>query len=254
MSEPNVLQPSRPEKLSPELTSHLPGLNLPQRIYATMTAIFVICLVIANLTGAMLFSFNVTLPGLGKIPVLLSSGIIPFPVTFILTDLLNEFYGPKGARFVTWVGFGMCFLVFALLWVDQHLPLDSHTFISKSVFNTIANQYTGMFLASITAYVIGQMLDIQVFHWIRARSGHRFIWLRATGSTVISQLVDSLLVTFIAFNGQMAYAHIFHLAMSEYVWKFIIAISITPLLYLGHSVLRGLMPRQEQELVTAHQE
>ena len=75
-----------PTTLPAELTSHLPGLNLPQRIYATMTAIFVICLVVANLTGAMLFSFNVTLPAFGKIPILLSSGIIPFPVTFILTD------------------------------------------------------------------------------------------------------------------------------------------------------------------------
>jgi queuosine precursor transporter len=246
---------STSESIQPvQMVSHLPGLNLPQRVYACMTAIFVICLVIANLTGAMLFSFDVTLPFIGKIPVLLSSGIIPFPVTFILTDLLNEFYGPKGARFVTWVGFGMCFLVFVLLWIDQKLPLDSHTLISKSVFNSIANQYTGMFLASVTAYVVGQMLDIQVFHWIRARSGHRFIWLRATGSTVISQLVDSLVVTFIFFSGQMPFENIFHLAMSEYVWKFIIAVSITPLLYMGHGILRGLMPKQEQELITAHQE
>jgi uncharacterized integral membrane protein (TIGR00697 family) len=227
-----------------------PGFNRSQQVYVCMAAIFVICLVMADLTGAMLFSFDLPLffvPNGGKIPVLLSAGIIPFPVTFLLTDLLNEFYGPKNARFITWVGFAMCFLVFGLLWIDQRLPLDAGTFISKPVFNTIATQYGGMFVASVTAYLLGQMLDIQIFQWIRTRSGHRFIWLRATGSTLISQLFDSLIVTFIAFSGQMAIDNILHLALSNYVWKFIIALCITPLLYLGHGLLHRLLPTGTEE-------
>lgn len=217
-----------------------------QKIFVWLTAIFVISLFIADEVGAMLFSFRV--PFL-KDPVLLSAGIIPFPVTFILTDLLNEFYGKQGARFVTWVGFGMCLLAYAYMYVGSLLPVDvTHTFIPKPVFMTIYNQYTGMFIASLTAYLIGQMLDIQVFHAFRSITKHRFIWLRATGSTVISQLFDSLIVTSIAFWGHMQVSDMLWLAMGNYSWKFIIAVGITPLLYLGHLVLKKLMPQQEKIL------
>jgi uncharacterized integral membrane protein (TIGR00697 family) len=218
------------------------------KVFVWMTAIFVLCLVVADLIGAMLFSFKLTLFG-HEVPVLLSAGIIPFPVTFILTDLLNEFYGKEGARFVTWVGFGMCFLTFGCLFVAGHLPVDPHaTLIPKPVFLTISSQYTSMFIASITAYLIGQMLDIQVFHIIRSITKHRFIWLRATGSTVVSQLFDSLIVTFIAFWGQLSLETILALALGNYVWKFIIAVGITPLLYMGHGLLTRLMPHQEETL------
>ena len=213
------------------------------KVFVWMAAIFVTSLFIADLVGAMLFSFR--LPFL-KDPVLLSAGIIPFPVTFILTDLLNEFYGKKGAQFVTWLGFCMCFLAYAYLWVGSILPVDARTFIPKPEFMTFYNQYTGMFLASITAYLVGQMLDIQVFHLFRSITKHRFIWLRATGSTVVSQLVDSIIVTTVAFWCQLPVSDMAQLALGNYSWKFIIAIGITPLLYLGHGLLRRLMPHQEE--------
>lgn len=243
------------------------GFDRSHKIYVWMAAIFVVSLVIANLTGAMLFSFELPFSypiirldvqsstalvfpwasiGIAWTNrVLLSAGIIPFPITFILTDLLNEFYGKQGARFITWIGFGMSLLTYILLTVGEQLPLDTKTQISKSVFLTISTQYTGMFIASLTAYLIGQMLDIQVFHVFRSVTKHRFIWLRATGSTVISQLFDSLIVSFIAFWGKMQPSDILHLALDNYTWKFLIALGITPLLYLGHMVLRKLMPRQE---------
>lgn len=230
------------------------------KVFVWLTAVFVISLVIADLTGAMLFSFKLpfSLPFMQN-DVLLSAGIIPFPITFILTDLLNEFYGKEGARFVTWVGFGMCFLTFAFLFVGNHLPVDAgKTLIPHPTFLIISTQYTGMFIASITAYLVGQMLDIQVFHLIRGITKHRFIWLRATGSTVISQLMDSIIVTFVAFWGsKLTVGDMWHLALNNYTWKFIIAVGITPLLYLGHALLQRLMPRQEavvEALVPAYQD
>ncbi len=226
----------------------LTQLDRPHRVFVWLTAIFVICLVIADLMGSMLFSFQFNLFG-HSIPVLLSAGIIPFPITFILTDLINEFYGKEGARFVTWVGFAMCFLTFACLTVGGWLPVDpAKTQIPRAVFMTISSQYTSMFIASVTAFLIGQMLDIQVFHWIRTRTHHRFIWLRSTGSTVISQLFDSLIVTFIAFWGQLAVHDMFRLALSNYTWKFLIAVAITPLLYAGHRILKTLLPQQEKAI------
>jgi uncharacterized integral membrane protein (TIGR00697 family) len=215
------------------------------KVFVWMTAIFLTCLVIANITGSMLFSFQV--PFLPE-PVLLSAGIIPFPVTFILTDLLNEFYGKQGARFVTYVGFGMSVLVYLLLLVGEQLPVDPISQITRPQFLHLSQLYTGMFIASLTAYGVGQLLDIQIFHIFRAITRHRFIWLRATGSTVISQLFDSLLVTFIAFWGAHSPETLWKLALGNYTWKFLIAVGITPLLYLGHGLLSWLLPRQEQAL------
>lgn len=214
-------------------------------VFAWLTAIFVVSLVIADLTGAMLFSFHVPFQ---QEAVLLSAGILPFPVTFILTDLVNEFYGKQGARFMTWIGFGMCLLTYFYLSAGSFLPVDTRTLIPKPTFMIVYKQYTGMFIASLTAYLIGQMLDIQVFHIFRSITKHRFIWLRATGSTVISQLFDSIIVTCIAFWGQMQLSDIFRLAMGNYTWKFLVAVSITPLLYLGHFALRRLIPKQEAQL------
>jgi len=105
-----------------------------------------------------------------------------------------------------------------------------------------------MFAASLTAYVIGQLLDIQLFQAFRKITQHRYIWLRATGSTVISQLFDSILVTFIAFWGEHPTEILLRLALGNYTWKFVVAVAITPLLYLGHGLLRRLMPRQEASL------
>ncbi len=224
------------------------GFDRSQKIYVWLCAIFLTSLIIANLVGSLLFSFHV--PWMKDL-VLLSAGIIPFPVTFILTDLLNEFYGEKGARFVTYVGFGMSILVYVFLAVGDHLPVDSRTVMPQAVYHTVTSQYTGMFVASLTAYLIGQLLDIRIFHIFRGITKHRFIWLRATGSTVVSQLFDSLIVTFVAFGGQMQAADILQLAMGNYTWKFLVAVGITPLLYLGHMILQRLMPRQEAQVVAA---
>lgn len=245
------------------------------KIFVWMTGIFLVCLIIANLIGAMLFSFR--LPFL-KDPVLLSAGIIPFPVTFILTDLLNEFYGKQGARFVTFVGFGMSILVFLLLLAGSVLPVDSRTVMPQNVYQSVFELYSGMFVASLIAYLIAQLLDIQIFQIFRSITRHRFIWLRATGSTVISQLFDSLVITFIAFHANLFSLHatngavsveffpgstgfsdwlfkfslpvptLWELAFGNYTWKFVIAVGITPFLYLGHYILARLMPRQEQAL------
>lgn len=213
------------------------------KVFVWMTAVFLTCLIIANLTGSMLFSFRVDFLA---DPVLLSAGVLPFPVTFLLTDLLNEFYGKKGARFVTYVGFGMSVLVFLLLWMGEQLPVDPRSQLSKAEYLHFSRLYTHMFIASLTAYLVGQLLDIQLFHLFRKVTKHRLIWVRATGSTVISQLFDSVIVTFVAFWGELAVADMWQLAWGNYTWKFLIAVMITPLLYLGHAVLKRMLPHQEQ--------
>lgn len=217
------------------------------KVYVVMAAIFLTCLLVANLTGSLLFSFEAPWGG----QVLLSAGIIPFPVTFLLTDLLNEYYGKAGARYITLVGFAMSILTYALLVIGENLPVDSGSPFTHSQFTHFSQMYTGMFIASLAAYLVGQFLDIQVFHLFRSITRHKMIWLRATGSTVISQVFDSIIVTFVAFWGTQPAEKLWALAMGNYGWKFLVAVLITPLLYLGHGLLAKLIQPQEQELEAA---
>ncbi|MFN8614964.1 MAG: queuosine precursor transporter [Vampirovibrionales bacterium] len=210
-------------------------------IFMGMTGLFLTSLLVANLVGSLLFSF--TLPfntPLGQ-TVLLSGGILLFPLTFLLTDLMNEFFGPQAARFVTVLGLGMALVVYAYFGVAQHLPIDARTVLSKSEFLHFSHLYTDMIVASLTAYVVGQFLDIYLFTRFYQLTQHRRLWLRAQGSTLISQLFDSILVVFIAFWGDLPTRDLWQLALSNYVWKFVIVVAITPLLYAGHAGLRRWM-------------
>lgn len=231
--------------MTPTDHSHEP-LHTSRRtqVFVVLAALFVTCLLIANLIGAMLIQFE--LPAwlaFGGQPavVLLSAGIIPFPVTFLITDLLNEFFGQEAARFITWIGFAMSILVFGLLWLGDVLPVAPFSTFTHTQFSHFAGLYLGMFAASLTAYLVGQFLDIQIFVVFRKLTRGRFLWLRATGSTVVSQLFDSLLVSFIAFWGDHPASIIWSIAIGNYLWKFIVAVGITPLLYLGHQLIRRLM-------------
>ncbi|MEB3205756.1 MAG: queuosine precursor transporter [Vampirovibrionales bacterium] len=224
-------------------------------VYLWLCAVFLTALLVANLIGSLLFSFHLPFkfPILGN-KVLLSAGIIPFPITFVLTDLLNEFYGKSGAQRVTMIGFVMSIGVFLLLWIGQQLPVDTVSSLSHQEFDKFASLYTAMFAASLTAYLIGQMLDIYLFNWFKTICGN-LLWLRATGSTVLSQLFDSLIVTSIAFAGSQTWSTIAHIAMSNYVWKFLVALSLTPILYLGHALLKSLLrPQQRASIQAFHAE
>lgn len=218
-----------------------PDMPANQTVFLWMTAIFVACLIIANLIGSLLF--RVATPW-GP-TALLSAGIIPFPVTFLLTDLLNEFFGRQAARLVTIIGFAVSVLVYGCLTLARALPVDPRSPLSGAEFTHFSGLYTSMIVASLAAYLVGQLLDIQIFHVFRAWTRHRFLWLRAQGSTVISQLFDSLIVTAVAFWGQLSIEAMGQLALSNYVWKFALVALITPFLYLGHAWLKRLIGWQE---------
>jgi uncharacterized integral membrane protein (TIGR00697 family) len=240
--------------LAPSETTQHQNDALHHHVYLWLCAIFLTALLVANLIGSLLFSFQLpfSLPFVGN-KVLLSAGIIPFPITFVLTDLLNEFYGKSGAQRVTMIGFVMSIGVFLLLWIGQQLPVDAVSSLSHAEFEKFASLYTAMFAASLTAYLIGQMLDIYLFNWFKAMCGN-LLWLRATGSTVISQLFDSLIVTSIAFAGSQTWATIGHIAMSNYVWKFLLALCLTPILYAGHAVLKSLLQPKAKLSTRFHNE
>jgi len=200
-----------------------------QRFYVWLTAIFVAALVTSDLIGGKVFRVW----GLD-----LSVGMIPFPLTFLLTDIINEFYGTEGARRVTFVGLGVALFVFAIINIAIYLPTSPESPMHGDQFRAVFGWSVRLYIASLTAYVVGQLLDISIFFSLRKLTGHRFLWLRSTGSTVLSQAVDTLVVSFVLFSGTKSTSFILHIARNSYIVKLALAIGLTPLIYLGHALLR----------------
>jgi uncharacterized integral membrane protein (TIGR00697 family) len=212
------------------------------RLFAILAAIFVTCLLVGDIIGGKLIEATI----LGH-TFTLTVGMIPFPVTFLLTDVLNEFYGQRVARFVTLVGFGMATLAWAIILIAGFIPIASFTQapgwtgVTEQSFQNVFLNSLRMIMASMAAYIVSQFVDIGVFHLLKRISSNKLLWLRATGSTVASQLIDTVVISIVAWSGTMSMARIVNIMISSYSLKILIAVGLTPLVYLAHAfVQRGL--------------
>ena len=209
-------------------------LTVEQKLFVVLTAIFVTCLVLGDVTGGKAFATAV-----GPISV----GMILFPVTFLLTDVVNDFYGKRGARFLTGAGAGMATLAYLALVITTQLPTDKDSYFGDGEYTKIFGGSSKLFIASIVAYVIGQLLDIYIFlFWKRLTKG-KHLWLRATGSTLISQLIDTATINSIFWGGvaDKTLTWIAQKIVREYLLKVFIAIALTPIVYAVHGfVVRWL--------------
>lgn len=197
----------------------------PIQLYIVLNSIFLTFLLMAEVIGAKLFSF---------LGFTMTLGVIPFPVTFIVTDLLNEYYGRKGVRYTTFLGMAMVVVAYFLILVGISIPAMPDSPVTDEAFENVFFNSSLVILGSITAYLIGQLIDIQIFHLLRVKTKNRHIWLRATGSTIVSQLVDSFVVIFIAFGPYLAFPKLVNISTTNFFYKMGIAIFITPILYLAH--------------------
>jgi queuosine precursor transporter len=232
-----------------------------RELFVILCAFFVTALVIADIIGSKLFIISPASISFAWVPLLsgvvlttprlvLSSGIIPFPLTFVLTDLINEFYGKDGAKFVTLLGLAMAIFAAGLLYIARILPVSPNSPIPQSAVDLVFGMSGRIFLASLTAYLVGQFLDIQVFHFLRSISQEKMLWLRTTGSTVVSQLIDSFIVIHIAFAGKLSFGQMNEVAINNYGVKFLIAIALTPLCYLGHALIKRLLSSSSHQSPT----
>jgi uncharacterized integral membrane protein (TIGR00697 family) len=199
-------------------------------LYTWLTGVFVSALIAGDLIGGKFFR-------VGGID--LSVGMIPFPLTFVLTDVVNEFYGKEGARRITFVGLGMAVFVFTVIQIAIALPVSPESPMAQELFAQSFGWSARLYVASLTAYMIGQFLDISLFQAFLRLYGHRFLWLRATGSTAVSQLVDTLVVNFVLLSGTKSIDFILTAVRNGYAVKLVIAILMTPAIYL----LRGVATR-----------
>jgi hypothetical protein len=213
-------------------------LDRKERVFIFLTAVFVAALITGDFVGGkffVLFGRN------------FSAGIIPFPLTFVLTDVVNEFYGTHGARRLTYAGLGAAIFVWTVINIALALPTSPDSPIPDAVFRGAFGTSSRLYVASLTAYIIGQLLDISVFHALRRVTGHRLLWLRSTGSTVLSQIVDSMAVSFVFLVGTKPMGFIVGNAANNYVGKLVMAVLLTPLIYLGHGVFRRVFAIPEKD-------
>ncbi len=230
-------------------------LTRPQKLYVVCAAIFITALVIAEATAGKLFTlfdlpFSVTILGVDFDQVIMTAGVIAFPITFIITDLLNEYYGVRGIRFVTVLGMAMILFEFAILQVAIYAPTSTISPVPEEAFNTVFGATGRVIIGSLTAYIIGQLADISLFHWLRRLTKGRHLWLRATGSTFGSQFLDTFIVLIVAFYGQLSVQEIIAITLFNYGYKFVIAVVITPIIYAAHWVMDAYLGHEAaQELV-----
>jgi queuosine precursor transporter len=242
-------------------------------LFIILSGLFLTNAVLAELIGVKIFSAEQTLGfepagwtffGEYVLDFNLTAGAVIWPVVFITTDIINEYYGKKGVRkisFLTAVFIAYTFLVImavtklspAQFWLDVNSPDPSgNAFNIDYAFNVIFRQGLGIIIGSLTAFLIGQLVDVYVFQKLRKLTGGKMIWLRATGSTLVSQFIDSFVVLGIAFYifGNWSWAQVVSVGIINYIYKFGVAILLTPLIYLGRSMIDNYLGKEFAEKMT----
>ena len=200
-------------------------------VYVILAGIFITNAIVAELIGSKLIHVG---------PYIMSIGILPWPVVFITTDLINEYFGEKGVKKLSLITACLIIYCFVLLFFALKIPaVQGENLVTDAQFNGVFGQSMWIIVGSIVAFIVSQLLDVTLFHYFKKRTGNKMIWLRSTGSTVISQLFDSFIVLGIAFwmTGKIDTPTYITSAFTGYFVKLIIAIGLTPLLYLGHSII-----------------
>lgn len=231
----------------------------PARLFVILGGFFIANALIAEFIGVKIFSLedslgmpraNLPLFG-GEFSFHLTAGVLLWPVVFIMTDIINEYYGPKGVRFLSFLAVGLISYAFFVVFLaiklspSEFFRLGESVGDSNAAFAGVFGQGLWIIIGSLVAFLVGQVLDVFIFHRIKRATGEKKIWLRATGSTLISQLIDSFIVLFIAFyvgpqiegdvTKQWSLQQVAVTGTGNYIYKFSIAVLLTPLIYLAHA-------------------
>lgn len=233
----------------------------PSRLFVLLAGFFVANAVIAELIGVKIFALETTLGFsswdfnlFGEVGALqFSAGVLLWPIVFVITDLLNEYYGRRGVKLLSYLTVGLIVYVFLMIyaaialspadwWVTQSSSRGVPD--SQAAFAVTFGQGLFIIVGSVLAFLVAQLTDVYIFQSIKRQTGEKWLWLRATGSTLISQLVDSFVVLYVAFklgpelvggvNDPWPWSRILAVATVQYIFKFITAVGLTPIIYLAH--------------------
>lgn len=238
------------------------------KLFILLAGIFITSALLAEVIGVKIFSLedtvgvkraNINLFG-SPFSFHLTTGVLLWPVVFVMTDIINEYYGTKGVRFLSYLTIGLITYAFLIFTGAINLSPSEYFSIGNGIdkpdnaFRGIFGQGMWIIIGSMVAFLVGQVLDVLIFHRIKKITGEKSIWLRATGSTLVSQLIDSFIVLFIAFyvgkriqSGQgdpWSLHQVLVTGTGNYIYKFIVAILLTPVIYLVHYWIEKYLGRK----------
>jgi uncharacterized integral membrane protein (TIGR00697 family) len=180
-------------------------------------------------------------------PFTMSMGVVVWPVVFLTTDLINEYFGKPGVRRLTLLTVGLILYAFLVILIALQIPAARISPVPDGAFRTVFGQSLWIIVGSVTAFLISQIVDVVVFWIFRDRTQGRHLWLRATGSTAISQLIDTVVILAIAFwlPGKISARDFWGLSLLNYSYKLAIAVVLTPLIYAAHRAIDDFLGERE---------
>ncbi|HKG07872.1 MAG TPA: queuosine precursor transporter [Pedobacter sp.] len=233
------------------------------RLLLVLGAFFVANAILSEFIGVKIFTvegtlgiekFDINLLGVPNLSFNMSAGVLTWPIIFIMTDIINEYFGVRQVRYLSILT--AILISYAFIVVGGAMQLKPSDFWINQTINgqptNMNNAFAGVFgqgmwiiVGSIIAFIVGQIADVLIFHKIKRITGDRALWLRATGSTLVSQFIDSFVVIFIAFYLNPAYhwswQMVAAIGLVNYTYKFVVAIVMTPILYLVHGLIDGYL-------------
>lgn len=228
------------------------------RLLLILSAIFISSAITAELISSKLFQVHLNFGFIHLGSYVTIIGIIPWPVVFLTTDIVNEFFGRKVVR---WLSVLTCFMI-AYAFLIVFIAMQPAAFTGSAeqpipgvptdaTFNLVFGQSLFIIIGSITAFLVSQLIDSLLFWFIRERTGGKMIWLRSTGSTLVSQLADSFIVLYIGFviTGRLTYEQLITIGFTNYVLKLLIAVALTPLVYLFHFIVKRYLGADAYEQI-----
>ncbi|MDX1629821.1 MAG: queuosine precursor transporter [Fulvivirga sp.] len=243
-------------------------------LFIVLSGIFLTNALLAELVGTKIFSLEETmgfkpaqihLLGGFILDFNLTAGVVLWPVVFVTTDIINEYFGKEGVKKISYLTvffISFAFIVISIVtwlepaafWINVNAQdNEGNAFNIDYAFKTVFQQGARIIIGSLAAFLIGQLLDVFVFHKLRKLTGTKFLWLRATGSTLISQLIDSFVVLFLAFyllapaETKWSVPQVLSVGTINYIYKFIIAVALTPLLYVAHYIIDSYLGKEKAE-------
>ena len=239
--------------------------NKQTLLFLLLSGLFITNALMAEFIGVKIFSlekslnirvFDISLLGMEHLSFNLTAGVLLWPIVFILTDIINEYYGTKGVKFLSYltcvmIAYAFIVVKFAInlspadFWPKSHLELQplSEVHNLNSAYSLIFGQGLWIIIGSLVAFLIGQVIDVYIFHKIKESTGENKIWLRATGSTLVSQFIDSYVVLVIAFyiGAGWPLKTVLAIGTINYIYKFFVAILMTPVIYIVHDLIERFL-------------
>ena len=205
-----------------------------KKIYLYLAAIFIAALVVCNLIANKFITID-----LGFKTFVISAGVLPYPITFLITDILSEIYGKKKTARIVWAGFGASLFVLGVLLLAQQFTAIAGSPVDDETFNKVFGNSWRVIFASMTAYLCAQLIDVRIYHFWKEKTAGKHLWLRNNFSTVFSQLVDTTLVVCVLFLGIRSNSEILQFILDGWLFKMLCAFIDTPILYASTAFIRN---------------